>query len=298
MEQDELENFIQAGKIAAKVREDSKRLIMIGELLLDIAETIEQMVLDEGAKLAFPLNISINEIAAHFTPEFDSTAMLNENDLVKIDIGVDVNGAIGDTAYTIDLSSKNTRFVNAVENALEKAIAGIKAGISVGEIGGIIENTIKAENLKPISNLSGHMIKSGLLHAGVTIPNIKSNEPYQFRVGDIFAVEPFATNGAGYVNDSGQIEIFSIYTPHQVRMRQSRKIVKWILENHGLLPFAERWIRKAFPSKILVSVSLKELLSNGVIRGYPVLKEAQAGLVSQAEHTIIVEETCAKILTK
>ncbi len=298
MDSEELKNFEQAGKIAAAIREDSKRLIMVGEPLLDIAETIEQMILNEGAKLAFPVNISINEVAAHYTPETECKEVLKENDLVKIDIGVNVNGGIGDTAYTADLSTKNEAIVKAAEDALNAAIAGIMPGISVGEIGGIIEDRIRAAGFKPISNLSGHMIKSGVLHSGINIPNIRTNEPYKFQVEDIFAIEPFATSGEGFVNDSEQVEIFSLYAPHPVRMRQSRKIVQWVLEHCGLLPFAERWLRKEFTSKMLVSVSLKELLTNGVIRGYPVLKEAGGGLVSQAEHTVIVEEKGARILTK
>lgn len=298
MDDEELKNFEQAGKIAAKVREDSKRLVMIGEPLLDIAETIEQMIFGEGAKLAFPLNISINEIAAHYTPEAECKEQLKENDIVKIDIGVDVNGGIGDTAHTTDLSGKNEALVKASEDALNAAIAAIKPGVSVGEIGGVIEDTIRTAGFKPISNLSGHMIKPGLLHSGINIPNTRTNEPYQFQVGDVFAVEPFATTGQGFVNDCEQVEIFSLYSPHPVRMRQSRRIVQWILENHGLLPFAERWLRKEFTSKMLVSVSLKELLVNGIIRGYPVLREAGNGLVSQAEHTIVIEEKGARILTQ
>jgi methionyl aminopeptidase len=297
MDDKELENFKEAGKIAAKVREDSKRLIMIGEPLLDIAETIEQMVIDEGARLAFPVNISINEIAAHYTPELECKRILQENDLVKIDIGVELNSAISDTAYTIDLSGKND-LVKAAEDGLAIAIKNIKPGVTVGEIGGLIEDTIKAAGFKPISNLSGHMIKSGVLHAGVNIPNVRSNDPYKFQVGDVFAVEPFATTGEGFVNDTDQVEIFSLYAPHPVRMRQSRKILQWIIEKYQLMPFAERWIRKAFTSKMLVSVALRELLSNGIIRGYPVLKEAGDGLVAQAEHTVLVEEKGVRVLTQ
>jgi len=298
MEQEELDNFREAGKIAARVREDSKRLIMVGESLLDIAETIEQMIGEEGAKPAFPVNISINEIAAHYTPEFESEKSLGENDLVKVDLGMQVNGALSDTAYTIDLAGTNEKLVTAAEEALEKAIAAIKPGIAVGEVGDVIEQTIKGYGFKPISNLSGHMIKSNELHAGVEIPNIKTDDPYRFEEGDIFAVEPFATTGEGYVEDLEQVEIFSIYSPSNVRMRQSRKIVEHVIKNYGMLPFAERWVRKSFKSKLLVSAALRELLQNHFIKGYPVLREVSKGLVSQAEHTVMVTKDSCEVLTK
>jgi methionyl aminopeptidase len=298
MEQVELEYFRQAGSMAAKIREESKRLIMVGESLLDIAETVEQMIAEEGGKPAFPVNISIDDIAAHYTPEFESQASLGEKDLVKIDLGIQLNGALSDTAYTVDLDGGNGKLVLASEEALANAIKMIRPGVGVGEVGAEIERTIKGHGFLPISNLSGHMIKSNELHAGVEIPNIKTNDPYRFQEGDIFAVEPFATTGSGYVEDLEQVEIFSIYAPSGVRMRQSRKIVEHVVANYGMLPFAERWVRKNFSSKLLVSAALRELLQSHFIRGYPVLREVSRGLVSQAEHTVRVTADGCEILTE
>ncbi|MBD3210453.1 type II methionyl aminopeptidase [Candidatus Micrarchaeota archaeon] len=298
MDNDELQNFREAGKLASKIRQESKSLIMVGESLLDIAETIEKMIADEGARPAFPVNISINDIAAHYTPEIDSTRVLKEDEMVKVDLGMEVNGALSDTAYTIDLSGKHENLVESSEKALENAINTIKPGVRVGEVGGVIEETIKGYGFKPIANLSGHMIKSNQLHAGVEIPNVKTDDPYALQEGDIFAVEPFSTTGSGYVEDLEQVEIFSIYMPSKVRMRQSRKIIDFVVKNYGTLPFAERWIRKEFKSKLLVSAALKELLQNHFIKGYPILREVSRGLVSQAEHTLMVTKDGCEVFTR
>jgi methionyl aminopeptidase len=273
-------------------------MIMVGESLLDIAETIEKMILEEGARPAFPVNISINDLAAHYTPESECAASLGETDLVKIDLGMEINGALSDTAYTVDLSGESGKLVEASEEALRKAIEAIRPGVSVGEIGGIIEGAITGYGFRPISNLSGHMIKSNELHAGVEIPNIRSDDPYKFVEGDIFAVEPFATTGSGHVEDLEQVEIFSVYMPSNVRMRQSRMIIEHVLKNYGMLPFAERWVRKSFKSRLLVSAALRELLQSHFLRGYPVLREAGRGLVSQAEHTVRVTADGCEILTR
>ncbi len=297
-QEDDLDAFREIGKLGARIREESKSLIMVGESLLDIAENIEHMIAGEGCRPAFPVNISVNDIAAHYTPETDSEILLDDMDIVKIDMGVELNGAIADTAYTTDLSGENGKLVEASEKALENAIAGIKPGVTIGEIGGIIEETINGYGFKPISNLTGHKIQTGVLHAGVEIPNVKSKDPYRFKPGEIFAVEPFATTGAGYVEDQEQVEIFSLYAPASVRMRQSRKIIEHVITEYGGMPFAERWIRKKFPSKLLVSAALKELLESHFIKGYPVLREAEKGLVSQAEHTVLITEEDNEILTK
>lgn len=298
MDEKELEQFREAGKIASRIREDSKRLIMVGESLLDIAETVEQMINEAGARPAFPVNISINDIAAHYTPELESENSLDDKDLVKIDLGVELNGGLADTAYTVDLGGDSENLVKAADDALEGAIKLIKPGVSVLDVSGVIEDTIKGRGFRPISNLSGHMIKSNELHAGVEIPNVRGGERYRFKEGDIFAIEPFATTGAGHVEDLEQVEIFSLYMPSKIRMRQSRKIVEFVINNFGMLPFAERWVRKEFKSKLLVSAALKELLQNHFLRGYPVLREAGRGMVAQAEHTILVTADGCEVMTR
>ncbi len=298
MDEAELELFRQAGKMASRVREQSRSLIMIGEPLLEIAETIEQMIGEEGGRPAFPVNISINDIAAHYTPEFGSTEALGEDGIVKIDLGIEVNGALSDTAYTVDLGGKSEKLVKAADEALENAIKTIRDGVPVAEVSGAIEDTIKGYGFRPISNLSGHMIKSNELHAGEEIPNVRTGGAYVLQEGDVFAVEPFATDGKGFVEDMEQVEIFSLYAPAGVRMRQSRKIVEFVARNYRMLPFAERWVRKEFQSKLLVSAALRELLQNHFIRGYPVLREAGRGLVSQAEHTVLVTADGCEVLTR
>jgi len=293
-----LKNFEKAGKIARRVSDDSRKLILPGESLLDIAESVEKMIEDAGAKPGFPTNISINEIAAHFTPEWDCETLLGEKDIVKIDLGVHIDGCIGDIAYTIDLSDEHGKLLEASQNALNAAIACAKPGVKVGEIGGAIEDEIKKLGFKPIENLTGHMLRPYMLHAGVEIPNVRVSGGYELQEGDIFAIEPFATDGSGRVNDTSQVEIFSIEQTRNTRMRQSRQVLSYALENYFTLPFAERWLHKKFQSKLLLSAALKELMGSGILRPYPVLKEADNGLVSQAELTVVIEKDSARVLTK
>lgn len=295
---DNIEDFREAGKITAKIREESKRLIMVGEPLLDIADTIEKMIHDEGAKPAFPVNISINEIAAHYTPGITDDRVIGEKDVVKIDLGAHINGAIGDSAYTIDMSGENGELVKAAEEALENAIKEIKPGVKTGEVGGVIEETAKKYDFKPIRNLSGHKIKTGLLHSGIDIPNVKTEDDYILKEGDIFAIEPFMTTGAGYVVDTEVVEIFSFYGTGATKMRQTKRILEHILREYMLMPFAERWITRKFTSRLIVNAALKEMLESQLIIGYPMLKEAEDGIVSQAEHTVLVTVDGCEILTK
>jgi len=294
----EISDFREAGRITAKVLKEAEKLVIAGESLLDIAETAEKMISEEGAKLAFPVNICINSVAAHYTPDIDEKETIPDDGIVKIDVGVRVNDCIGDSAITVDLSGKHEKLLEASKTALEKAIQAIKPLAKVEEVGGIIESTIKEYGFKPIANLAGHKIEKGVLHAGIEIPNVKTPDPYEFKEGDVFAIEPFATNGKGYVNDTDDVRIFSLHAPGNVRMRQGRKVLIHILDNYGLLPFAERWLHKEFKSKLIVNATLREMVEKGMLKTYPVLKEAGDGLVAQFEHTVLVNKDGCEVLTK
>ena len=281
------EDFIESGKITSTVREDSKRLIMIGEPLLDIAETVEQMIADAGAECAFPVTISINERAAHFSPETGCELEIKEDSLVKIDLGAMVNEAPTDSAYTVDLSGKYEKLVDASRDALNEATKLMVPGTPISEISAKIEETIKASGFLPVSNLSGHRIMKGLLHSGVDIPNVRTQMPYILQEGDVFAVEPFATTGSGIVQDADQVEIFSLAGPRPLRNQQARKILGQIMEKRKFMPFAQRWL-EADNSRLSVNIALREMLAQRVIMSYPVLKDSGNGMVSQAENTILV----------
>jgi len=293
-----IEKYEKAGKIAFEVLQECKQLIKPGAKLLDIANVAEGKIREKGAKPAFPVNISINDVAAHFTPENDSADVIGEKDIVKLDVGVHIDGFIGDNALTVDLSNENGKLVEAAEKALDAAICTIHAGAKIGEIGAEVETAIKGFGFKPIANLTGHSLGEYELHAGVEIPNIGNKDPTPLAEGMVVAIEPFATNGEGRVSESPDVEIFSLTEKLPVRLRESRRLLNYVEENYRTLPFAERWLYKDFSSKLLLHAALKELVFSGALRPYPILKDAGKGLVSQAELTVVVEKDSARVLTK
>ena len=292
-----MESFSAAGKVAAKVLREIPKLVLPGESYFDIAESLEKMIADAGARPAFPANISVNDIAAHFTPEADNALLIGERDLVKIDIGAHIDGCIGDTAVTVDLSGEHGKMLEASEAALSVAIAMMKPGVKAGQVGAAIEKEITSRGFRPIENLTGHKIEPYLLHAGVEIPNIASNSSYEFSEGDVFAIEPFASAGSGRVADTSQVEIFSLQATPKLRMKYSRELLEHIAGNYFSLPFAERWLRGVFKSRITLGTALRELLNSGALYPYPVLRDTGRGLVSQHEHTVLIEHDSAKVLT-
>jgi len=292
-----LEYFKQAGQIAASIKKDAAGLVNPGESAFDIAETVEKMTRDGGAVPGFPCNVSINDIAAHYTPETKDSLLIGEKDVVKVDFGVSIQGCIADTAFTIDLSGEHGSLLEASAAALEDAVSSIRPGKTNGFIGGVIEKQIRSRGFKPIENLNSHMIEPFRLHAGIDVPSIATSDSYEFAEGDVFAIEPFATTGAGHVVDQPQVEIFSVVGEGRLRMRSSRELLNKLVTRYFTLPFAERWLVNDFNSRLTLSAALKELLNAGCLYPYPVLREAGHGMVAQFENTIIIEHDGAKVIS-
>ncbi|MCX8167207.1 MAG: type II methionyl aminopeptidase [Candidatus Micrarchaeota archaeon] len=292
------ENYEKLTPIAIDILRYAKINLKVGTKALDYAESIEKRILEHhNCELAFPVNISINEIAAHSTPSYEDPTVFDENMVVKVDIGICLNGYIADFAFTKDFSKKNQDLLESCANALTKAVEICKEGTKTNDIGKIIESSIKEKGFKPISNLTGHLIKKYNLHAGISIPNIASEgmNSYELKAGNVFAIEPFASKGNGYVEDKEVIEIFSLDNVINPRMRHTREVLEYIKKNHAKLPFAERHLYKKFNSRIIVSTAVRELLMNGSLYPYPVL--ADSDIVSQFETTIIVDKNeCIEVV--
>jgi len=296
MEEKELNAYRKAGKIASEVREWSKSLVKEGAKILDIAEKIESKIKELGGEFAFPVNICINDITAHYTPSFQDNILIQAGDVISVDLGVHIDGFIADTAYTVDLSGNYGKMLETNELALENAISLIRAGTSVSDTGAIVQRTITDAGYKPIENLTGHEVKQFDLHAGLSIPNIKVPYDWKIEEGMVLALEPFATDGYGRVIESKNAEIFSLLDSKPTRLREARILLKEI-EPRKELPFAERWFaRKINPLRL--SLALRNLVSDEILKAYPILHEKEKGVVSQFEHTVIVTGDGCEVTTK
>ena len=296
MDEKELKSYRDSGKIAADVREWSRELITPDAKVLDIAENIEKKIIESGAEIAFPVNVCINDITAHYTPKFNDETVIKDDDVVTIDIGVHVDGYIADTAYTIDLSGNYSDLLDANKRALDNAISLVKPGASVADIGKVVWETLADAGFKPIENLTGHEVKQYELHAGLSIPNIHVTYEKTIEEGMVLAIEPFATNGYGKVIEARHAEIFSLIKKRPTRMREARILLKDI-EKRKNLPFAERWFAgKINPMKL--NLVIRDMVSHDILRAYPVLHEKEKGIVSQFEHTMIVTADGCEVTTR
>ena len=293
MNQEVIEKYKKAGRIAAEVLSYGKGLIKKGNSLLDVTEKIENKIFELGGKPAFPVQLSMNHIAAHFCPEEDDKTVFSDQ-VVCLDVGVHVDGYIGDNALTVDLPGKYNDLVKASREAVEEAIKVVKVGATLGEIGSVIHDTITKYGFSPVRNLSGHGLGKFVQHTKPSIPNFDTGDDMKIEKSMAFAIEPFASTGAGIVQDSGVGTVFSLINKKPVRSPITREVLKEIDSYEGL-PFAKRWLTKKFGAK--ANFALRELLQNGVIKDYKPLADAAKGMVSQAEHSLLVDDEGKVIIT-
>ena len=292
------EEYLKAGKIASEVREMVRVKDWIGKTVYEICEEVEGEIKKRGAKCAFPVNASINEIAAHYTAEPNDPITIKDTDLVKIDLGAQINGYIADTAVTVCYDAQFDGLVEAAEEALSNAMSMVKTGVKASDIGRTIETTIKQRGYKPIANLSGHSLDQYTIHAGRSIPNIWSIGGFSLSDSSAYACEPFVTTeqGGGFVRN-GQIKnIFAINSRKKTKDEQADKLLDFIWKNFNMLPFALRWITKEWEEKEARKL-LEILVKKKAVQAYPVLIEVNEQRVAQAEHTFIPNDTGAIVTT-
>ena len=267
----EASQYIEAGKIAKRIRSDFRGDVEEGRKLLRFAEDLEGEILAQGAKPAFPCNIGINEVGAHYTPTPSDASEFSSGDLVKVDFGLHLDGYIVDTAFTVALSSADQKLVDAVAQSLEAVVSNLRVGDKISQVGRLVNAVSQRHGFKVIENLQGHEIRRYTLHAGLSVPNVPNFDNRRFSNGMVVAIEPFMTYefGGGRVKESAKVTIF------KAPDRGGRDVPSALLNFHGL-PICERWVGSRVPKAELER-----------LKKYPVLVEERMAPVAQAETTLL-----------
>lgn len=291
-----LEKYEEAGRIASKVRERMRSVVKEGMRIVKICEEAEEAIRRMGGKPAFPCNVSVNEVAAHYTSPLGDERTIPEGSIVKIDIGVHVDGYIADTAVTVCFNPEYEEMVQTSQIALETAIRTIRPGIFTSELGSKVQRVIESRGFKPISNLTGHQIGRYMIHAGKSLPNVSHVSFRRIREGEVYAIEPFVTTleAEGKVIEGNEAHIFRFLKRKNPKQRESKKLLRFIEKNFRTLPFAKRWLKKY---GVLDESAFMDLLKSRCLLAYPVFVEASGKYVAQFEHTVYIDKDGPIVLT-
>ncbi|TFG05042.1 MAG: type II methionyl aminopeptidase [Promethearchaeota archaeon] len=292
------EHYKKAGEIHFKACKIAEPLIKIGAKVVDICDTIEEFILKEGGGLAFPVNVSRNEIAAHYTASgpTDTTA-IEEGDVVKIDIGVQVEGYIADGAFSLSFNGEYDKLVDASKAALDAVIETIKPNVETHVLGALAEKAIKKYGYRPVRDLSGHILDQWDLHGTKTIPSVTLPAGEKITEGEVYAIEFFATTGNGSVHDRPETYIYNLVPVRRpIRSKAARQIIKEVSSKYKTLPFAKRWVIRDLSGGVLLG--FRELTRVGILHEFHPLTEKKGIFISQAEDTVIVEADGCTVTTR
>ncbi len=292
------EEYFKAGKIASEVRKFVKQKVRVGVSLLEIARQVEEETIKRNGMPAFPCNVCMNSVAAHYTPSFRDSSVVKEGDLVKVDFGVHVDGYLVDTAVSFSFNPSYDLMVEAAEYVLSEAIRSFRKGTRAGEIGRVIASAAQRRGYRTITNLSGHMVEPFKIHAGYSIPNIWVPRTQEIRVGDVYAVEPFLTtlDAAGFVEEGRIQNIFSITARRKTGEENLDRLIEKAWARSRSLPFATRFISADDYRE--TEAALERMVDLKILRSYPILVEATGRPVAQAEHTLVLIDDGVVVLTE
>jgi len=295
-EEDALSKYRAAGKVAGKARDFGASLVKEGVKLLDVCDQVEQMIRDLGCEPAFPVNLSIDNVAAHYTSPPGDESVFREGQLVKVDVGAHLDGYIGDTAKSTIVGGGESDLIRAAEEAQEEALKMAGPEVLTNAIGRKIEEVIRSYGYVPIKQLSGHTMEPYVEHGGKTIPNFDMPHGDALVVGEAYGLDIFASNGTGNVTESALAYIYALNKENPFpRLRLAKRLHAYILENFKTLPFCERWYKSKIPAS---KIAILEMLHNRALRKYGVLSEDRGVLVAQSEHTFVVTEDGIEVTTR
>jgi methionyl aminopeptidase len=297
-EKEALEKLRLSGKILRETREEMKNYVREDTPIIDVCEKAEGLIRQKGAKPAFPCNVSVNEVAAHYTSPPNDKRRIPQKSVVKVDIGAHIDGYLTDTAVTVCFDPEYESLVETAERALGTAVENIQPGTSTSKLGTIIERVIKSRGFKPISNLTGHQVGRYVVHTGTSLPNVSQFFSTKIKLGGVYAIEPFVTvpNAAGRVENGDEATIFRFLRSRSTKNPHARELQKYIEENFRTLPFTERWLQNVVPQQYYRE-AFDELLASKTLMKYPIFVEASGKTVAQAEHTVLIVADGCSVLT-
>jgi methionyl aminopeptidase len=292
------QKYETSGLITRETRKSVESRDWRGRTYLEICEFAEREIRRRGGEPAFPVNVCANESAAHYTAEIDDKKIVDQNAILKVDLGAHVDGYITDTSVTLCYNDALFDMTEATKAALNEAIKGVRLGEKTGDIGRIIENYASRRGYLPIENLSGHSLEQYIVHAGVSIPNVWSVSNSAFKLDRVYAIEPFFTTneGSGIVVEGKTRNIFGLVARKRTKDAKLDEFLDLIWKTRRTLPFAARWFTEHY-TKQNIDTMITQLMKMRLVHAYPELIESKRTPIAQAEHTIRVSAAGPVVLT-
>lgn len=302
---DNLTNYRNAAEVHRNMRKELRNKINVDMSYKDfvaLAETSmgehiqKYLKIDTKFGFAFPLGISVNEILAHDTSMINDERKFKAGDVVKVDLGIHIDGCIIDSAFTVAIENNSyDPLLEASKDATYTGICLSGADARIYEISEMIYEVIESYELedetpiRAVHGLGGHDILPYKVHGKklvLCVPH-KSQENMIMEEGEFYAIETYASTGNGECKMKG-IEYCNHFVLND-NLKLNKKMLKnpilsWSVDN-GSMPFTQIWIQNIPKAQ----KSINEAIRTRNIIAYPPVYDVKGSKTSQFEHTIHIK---------
>jgi len=326
LNEDVYDSARQAAEVHRQVRHFAQSIIKPGIKLTDMCEQIEEcnrrLVQENGlqAGIAFPTGCSINDVAAHYSPNTGDNTVLKYGDVMKVDFGTQIGGRIIDCAFTVAFDPQFDPLLQAVKESTETGLRCAGIDMQLTEIGEAIQEVMESHEItlngttypiKCCRNLNGHSIAPYEIHGGKSVPIVNNGDTTRMEEGEFYAIETFGSTGRGYVLEEGECSHYMRdFSNRHVPLKSpgAKKLLAHINKTFGTLAFCRRWLERDDGGSYAVNgfsgkqtnymSSMKQLCDAGLVNAYPPLVDVPGSYVAQYEHTFVLRPTCKEILSR
>jgi len=313
-----LDKYQTAGKICNAVLERVIQKCVAGANIADICEFGDKEIESEVAKvynkkklekgIAFPTCISVNEICGHYSPVRSEPTNLKDSDLVKIDLGVHVDGFIGQVAHTIIVSSdpkkvhegKKADAIHAAYNGLQAAIRLMHPGSKNSDVTDNFAKIAESYKCNPIEGVLSHEVKKHLIDGNNCIINKatfdQKVDEHEFQVHEVYGLDIFISTGDGKPKETEyRTTVFkrAIEKSYSLKLKASRAFFAEVAERFPTLGFSLR----AFEDETSAKLGINEAVKHDLFHPYPVLAEKSGEYVAQFKVTVVVGKNGSQVLS-
>jgi methionyl aminopeptidase len=203
----EIEKMHEAGKLLAATHKEIAKLIKPGVTPMEIEHFVEKYLADHGATpeqkgyhgYEFATCASVNDEICH---GFPTDKPLKNGDIVTIDMVVNLNGGLADSAWTYavgEITEEAQRLLDVTKTALYKGIEQAQVGNRLGDIGHAIQTYAEAEKFSVVRDFTGHGIGKTMHEDPTVLHYGKPGKGLRLKEGMTITIEPMLNAGTWHM---------------------------------------------------------------------------------------------------
>lgn len=199
-----IEGMHESGKLLASVHRELRKRVVPGVTTLELDKFVEEYLLEHGATPeqkgyeGFPFSIcaSVNDEICHGFPRDEK---LKEGDIVTIDMVVNLNGYLSDSAWSYavgEISEEKQKLLDVTKESLYRAIAVVKENARLGDIGNAIQSYVEPLGYSVVRDFVGHGIGKDMHEDPQVLHYGKAGRGQRLSRGMVFTIEPMINIGS------------------------------------------------------------------------------------------------------